>query len=118
VDVRLTAEQQQLRDVAAKLADDLGLASVQALEDDGRIALLDKQIEVTGWRSLRHKIWTSYSDVADWCLLLARTDPDANRHRGLSPRRSWNCPSKLSRAPNASSTCISSVRSWPRWTSL
>jgi hypothetical protein len=53
VDVRLTAEQQQLRDVAAKLADDLGPASVQALEDDGRIARLDKKIEVTGWRSLR-----------------------------------------------------------------
>jgi alkylation response protein AidB-like acyl-CoA dehydrogenase len=31
-----------------------------------------------------NKIWTSYSDVADWCLLLARTDPDAKRHRGLS----------------------------------
>jgi alkylation response protein AidB-like acyl-CoA dehydrogenase len=31
-----------------------------------------------------HKIWTSYSDVADWCLLLARTDPDAKRHRGMS----------------------------------
>jgi len=31
-----------------------------------------------------HKIWTSYSDVADWCLLLARTDPEAKRHRGLS----------------------------------
>ena len=30
------------------------------------------------------KIWTSYSDVADWCLLLARTDPEARRHRGLS----------------------------------
>jgi alkylation response protein AidB-like acyl-CoA dehydrogenase len=29
-------------------------------------------------------IWTSYSDVADWCLLLARTDADAPRHRGLS----------------------------------
>lgn len=53
MDVRLTAEQQQLRDVAAKLADDLGPASVQALEDDGRIARLDKQIEVAGWRSLR-----------------------------------------------------------------
>jgi alkylation response protein AidB-like acyl-CoA dehydrogenase len=31
-----------------------------------------------------HKIWTSYSDVADWCLLLARTDPGVTRHRGLS----------------------------------
>ncbi|MGH3634128.1 acyl-CoA dehydrogenase family protein [Mycobacterium sp.] len=31
-----------------------------------------------------HKIWTSYSDIADWCLLLARTDPDTKRHRGLS----------------------------------
>jgi alkylation response protein AidB-like acyl-CoA dehydrogenase len=31
-----------------------------------------------------HKIWTSYSDVADWCLLLARTEPDKPRHRGLS----------------------------------
>ena len=31
-----------------------------------------------------HKIWTSYSDVADWCLVLARTDPDVSRHKGLS----------------------------------
>lgn len=53
MDVRLTAEQQQLRDAAAKLADDLGLGAVQDLADESRIARLDRQIETTGWRSLR-----------------------------------------------------------------
>jgi alkylation response protein AidB-like acyl-CoA dehydrogenase len=31
-----------------------------------------------------HKVWTSYSDDADWCLVLARTAPDVPRHKGLS----------------------------------
>jgi hypothetical protein len=53
MDVRLTAEQQQLRDAAAKLSDDLGPGSVQDLADHGRISKLDKQIQQTGWRSLR-----------------------------------------------------------------
>jgi Acyl-CoA dehydrogenase, C-terminal domain len=53
MDVRLTAEQRQLRDAAAKLADDLGPGAVQDLADENRIARLDKQIEATGWRSLR-----------------------------------------------------------------
>jgi hypothetical protein len=53
MDVRLTAEQQQLRDAAAKLSDDLGPGSVQDLADDARISRLDKQIHQAGWRSLR-----------------------------------------------------------------
>ena len=31
-----------------------------------------------------HKVWTSYSDDAEWCLVLARTDHDVARHRGIS----------------------------------
>ncbi|OBG99925.1 MULTISPECIES: acyl-CoA dehydrogenase family protein [unclassified Mycobacterium] len=53
MDVRLTSEQRQLRDAAAKLADDLGLGAVQDLDDEGRISRLDKQIQTTGWRALR-----------------------------------------------------------------
>ncbi|MGD1169892.1 acyl-CoA dehydrogenase family protein [Mycobacterium seoulense] len=53
MDVRLTAEQQQLRDAAAKLADDLGPSAVQDLGDKARIARLDKQIAATGFRTLR-----------------------------------------------------------------
>jgi alkylation response protein AidB-like acyl-CoA dehydrogenase len=31
-----------------------------------------------------HKIWTSHSEVADYCELLVRTDADAPKHRGIS----------------------------------
>ncbi|MHA7651820.1 acyl-CoA dehydrogenase family protein [Mycobacterium sp. ML4] len=53
MDVRLSTEQQQLRDAAAKMADDLGPAAVRELTDQSRRARLDKQIDMTGWRSLR-----------------------------------------------------------------
>jgi hypothetical protein len=53
MDVRLTSEQRQLRDAAAKLADDLGPGSVQDLEDDGRLTRLEKAVDAAGFRSLR-----------------------------------------------------------------
>jgi hypothetical protein len=53
VDVRLTSEQQQLREAAAKLADDLGPGSVADLDDGSRIARLEKAVEGTGFRTLR-----------------------------------------------------------------
>ncbi|NEB02828.1 acyl-CoA dehydrogenase family protein [Streptomyces sp. SID13726] len=53
MDVRLTSEQRQLRDAAARLADDLGPGSVLDLEDRSRIARLEKAVESTGWRTLR-----------------------------------------------------------------
>ena len=53
MDVRLTSEQQQLREAAAKLADDLGPGSVADLDDASRIARLEKAVEGTGFRTLR-----------------------------------------------------------------
>jgi alkylation response protein AidB-like acyl-CoA dehydrogenase len=44
-----------------------------------RAELRDGKWHVTG-----QKVWTSLAHVADWCFVLARTEPEAERHRGLS----------------------------------
>jgi alkylation response protein AidB-like acyl-CoA dehydrogenase len=41
--------------------------------------LVDGQWSVTG-----QKVWTSLAHVADWCFVVARTEPGSLRHKGLS----------------------------------
>jgi alkylation response protein AidB-like acyl-CoA dehydrogenase len=36
------------------------------------------------WVITGQKVWTSLAHVADWCFVLARTEPGSSRHRGLS----------------------------------
>ncbi|MFJ7066933.1 acyl-CoA dehydrogenase [Streptomyces sp. NPDC101115] len=41
-------------------------------------------VEGGGWRVNGQKVWTSSAQWADYGILLARTDPDAPKHRGLT----------------------------------
>ncbi|WP_338771183.1 acyl-CoA dehydrogenase family protein [Nocardia vulneris] len=42
-----------------------------------------KQVD-GGWVLRGQKVWTSLGDKANWGICLARTDPDAPKHRGIS----------------------------------
>jgi alkylation response protein AidB-like acyl-CoA dehydrogenase len=41
-------------------------------------------LQADGWHVDGQKVWTSLAHVADWCFVIARTDPSSSRHKGLS----------------------------------
>jgi alkylation response protein AidB-like acyl-CoA dehydrogenase len=48
-------------------------------------SLRTRAVEDGDWFVINgHKIWTSFAHRAEYCYLVARTDPDAPKHKGLS----------------------------------
>ena len=90
MDVRLSPEQQALRDSAVQVVDRLGPRTVGELDDAERAAKLDAAVDAAGWRELR----TGDDDGAPWA--------SASR---------WRSSPRSSRA--ASPTPPSSARPWP-----
>ena len=60
-----------------------GLSEPEAGSDLAGAQLRAVEVE-DGWVLNGQKIWTSGAHSADWIFLLTRTDPDAEKHRGLS----------------------------------
>ena len=42
------------------------------------------RLEGDEWVIDGQKVWTSWAEWADWCFVVCRTDPDSQRHKGLS----------------------------------
>ncbi len=51
---------------------DLASLKTKAVKQDG------------GWRITGQKVWTTFAHEAKWCMLVARSDPDAAKHKGLT----------------------------------
>ncbi len=51
---------------------DLASLKTKAVKEDG------------GWRITGQKVWTTFAHEAKWCMLVARSDQDVPKHKGLT----------------------------------
>lgn len=80
-------EAQRDRYLPATLRGDLQWCQLFSEPDAGSdlAALRTRAVRTAeGWRITGQKVWTSAARTADHGILLARTDPDAPKHRGLT----------------------------------
>ena len=54
-------------------------SDLSAVRTTARLALEGDHFVVNG-----QKVWSSFAHIADWCILVTRSDPDSERHAGLS----------------------------------
>ncbi|WP_406515043.1 acyl-CoA dehydrogenase family protein [Streptomyces sp. NBC_00873] len=63
---------------------DLAAVATRAVRDDGGTSRSSEAETGGDWVVTGQKVWTSSAHVARFAILLARTDPDVPKHRGLS----------------------------------
>lgn len=80
MDVRLSPEQQALRDSAAQVVDRLGPRAVGELDDAERAAKLDAAVDASGWRELR----TATDDGSPWASAVEAALVAEELSRGLA----------------------------------
>lgn len=73
-----------------------------------------------GWKMNGQKIWTSWAQYCDYGVIVTRSDPTVEKHKGLTyfwidmRSRAWTCARSSWRAATATSTRCSSTMSGSR----
>jgi alkylation response protein AidB-like acyl-CoA dehydrogenase len=60
-----------------------GYSEPNAGSDLANVATI-ASLQAGEWHITGQKVWTSLAHLADWCFVVARTEPGSSRHQGLS----------------------------------